>query len=84
VTRHARRRAAATRAWAVRAAPRAGTPFAFAERMFVLLALALGIAWIAGITVLHMTKLGVHVLLILAFAAICVHLFRARRATGHH
>jgi hypothetical protein len=52
--------------------------------MFVLVALALLFAWLAGVTILHMTKLGVHILLILALASLCVHFFRARRAAGHH
>jgi len=52
--------------------------------MFVLLALALAIAWLAGVTMLHITTAGVHLLLILALVSLVVHLFRARRATGFH
>jgi hypothetical protein len=52
--------------------------------MFVLLALVLAFAWLAGVTILHVTMAGVHLLLILALVAIGVGIFRARRATGHH
>jgi hypothetical protein len=52
--------------------------------MFVLLAVALAIAWLLGVTMLHITKAGVHFLLVLALASLIVHLFRARRATGFH
>jgi hypothetical protein len=52
--------------------------------MFVLLAVALAIAWLAGVTVLHLAKAGVHLLLVLALLSLIVHVFRARRATGFH
>lgn len=52
--------------------------------MLVLLAVALAIAWLIGITILHVTTAGVHALLVLALAALGAHVFRARRATGFH
>jgi hypothetical protein len=52
--------------------------------MFALLALALVVGWLVGIVVLHMTKTGVHLLLVLALVSVGVHLFRARRASQYH
>jgi hypothetical protein len=52
--------------------------------MFALLALALAIGWLLALTTLHMTRVGVHLLLVLAVASLFVHLFRARRAGQYH
>jgi hypothetical protein len=49
--------------------------------MFIVLAIILAIAWIAGFTVLHVSSAAIHLLLILALAAVAVHFFRGRSIT---
>jgi hypothetical protein len=50
--------------------------------MFLLLAIILAAAWIAGFTVMHVSSFAIHLLLILAIASVILHLFRGRtRAT---
>src|SRR5258708_1879328 len=44
--------------------------------MFLLLAIILAAAWIAGFTVMHVTSFAIHLLLILAIASVVLHLFR--------
>jgi hypothetical protein len=48
--------------------------------MFIVLAIILAIAWIAGFTVMHVSSAAIHILLLLAIAAVVVHFFRGRGA----
>jgi hypothetical protein len=52
--------------------------------MLTLLAVILAVAWLAGITIFHVTSAGLHLLLIIAVACLFVQVFRTSRASGHH
>jgi hypothetical protein len=47
--------------------------------MLLLLAIILGLAWIFGFTVYHVASGAIHVLLVLAIAALVVHFVRGTR-----
>jgi hypothetical protein len=47
--------------------------------MFLVLAVIVGIAWLMGFAVFHVAGGAIHVLLLIAIAAIIVHFVRARR-----
>ena len=47
--------------------------------MFILFAVVLGVVWLLGFAVYHITSGGFHLLLLLAFAAVIVHFFRSAR-----
>jgi hypothetical protein len=47
--------------------------------MFLLLAVIFGIAWLMGFAMFHVTGGAIHLLLLVAIAAIIVHVVRARR-----
>ena len=49
--------------------------------MLLLLAIILGIAWIFGFTVYHVSSAAVHLLLILAIVAVVLHFVRGVRRT---
>jgi hypothetical protein len=49
--------------------------------MLLLLAIILGIAWIFGFTVYHVSSAAVHLLLILAIVAVVLHFVRGARRT---
>jgi hypothetical protein len=49
--------------------------------MFVVLAIILALAWILGFTVLHVSSVAIHLLLLLAIVSVVAHLFRGRRTT---
>jgi hypothetical protein len=49
--------------------------------MFILLAIILAIAWVAGFTVMHVSSALIHLLLVLAVVSVIVHLARGRGAT---
>jgi len=76
--------AAAAREAAIRAGRALARGSPLDKRMFALLALALAIGWLVAVTILHVAKAGVHVLLVLALASACLHFFRARRASQYH
>jgi hypothetical protein len=44
--------------------------------MFILLAIILGIAWVLGFTVFHVTSVGIHLLIVLAIVSVVVHFVR--------
>ena len=48
--------------------------------MLTLLAVILAVAWLAGVTIFHVSSAGLHLLLILAVACLFVQVFRGRRA----
>ena len=48
--------------------------------MFLVIALILVVAWLAGFIVFHVTALFIHILLILAVVALVVHFVRPKRA----
>jgi hypothetical protein len=48
--------------------------------MFLLFAIILFLAWIAGFTILHVTSASIHLLLLVALVSIVVHLVRSRSA----
>lgn len=47
--------------------------------MFIVLAVIVGIAWLMGFAVFHVAGAAIHLLLLIAIAAIIVHFFRTRR-----
>jgi hypothetical protein len=47
--------------------------------MFLIIALILVLAWLAGFIVFHVTAFFIHILLILAVIALIVHFVRPRR-----
>jgi Family of unknown function (DUF5670) len=49
--------------------------------MLLLLAIILGIAWITGFTVFHVTSAAIHILLVLAIVSVVMHFVRGKRAT---
>jgi hypothetical protein len=49
--------------------------------MLLLLAIILGIAWIFGFAVYHVTAGAIHILLLLAVIALIVHFVRGARST---
>jgi Family of unknown function (DUF5670) len=50
--------------------------------MFILLAVILAIAWIGGFTVLHVSSMAIHLLLLFALVSVVLHFARgSRRAT---
>jgi hypothetical protein len=53
------------------------------RRMLLLLAVLLGIAWILGFGVYHVTTAAIHILLVLAVVALVLHFVRgvSRRST---
>lgn len=48
--------------------------------MFLVIALLLVLAWLAGFVVFHVTAFFIHLLLILAVVALIVHFVRPRTA----
>jgi len=49
--------------------------------MFLLLAIILGIAWIGGFAIFHVTSVAIHILLVLAIVSVAMHFVRGKRAT---
>jgi hypothetical protein len=47
--------------------------------MFILLAIILAIAWLGGFTVLHVSSMAIHLLLVFAVVSIILHFARGRR-----
>jgi len=47
--------------------------------MFIVLAIILALAWVFGFAVYHVASAGLHLLLVLAIAAIVVHFVRGAR-----
>jgi hypothetical protein len=52
--------------------------------MFLLLAVALAIAWMASITIFHVSAAGIHFLLLAAILSAVMHFFHTHRLAGHH
>lgn len=49
--------------------------------MFILLAIILAIAWLGGFTVLHVSSMAIHLLLLFALVSLIMHFARSRRVT---
>ena len=49
--------------------------------MFLLLAIILGIVWIGGFAMFHVTSAAIHILLVLALVSVVMHFVRGKRAT---
>jgi hypothetical protein len=49
--------------------------------MFLLLAIILGIFWIGGFAMFHVTSAAIHILLVLAIVSVVVHFVRGKRVT---
>jgi hypothetical protein len=47
--------------------------------MLLLLAIILGLAWIAGFGVFHVASAAIHILIVLALVSIVLHFIRGRR-----
>jgi hypothetical protein len=47
--------------------------------MLLLLAIILGLAWIFGFTVYHVTSAAIHLLLLVAIVSVVVHFVRGAR-----
>jgi len=62
-----------------RTAPGYGS--ALPEVMLLLLAVILGVAWLMGFVVFHVSTAAIHVLLVLAVVGLIAHLVRGRSAT---
>lgn len=48
--------------------------------MYLIIGIALVIAWVLGFTVFHVAALGIHILLVLAVVSIIFHFIRGARA----
>jgi hypothetical protein len=48
--------------------------------MFIAIALLLAIAWIFGFTVMKVTSVAIHLLIILAVVSLAAHFFRGARS----
>jgi hypothetical protein len=46
--------------------------------MFLFLAIILGLAWIAGFGLLHVTSFAIHILIVLAIISVLLHVIRGR------
>jgi hypothetical protein len=51
--------------------------------MLLVLAIIFGVAWILGFGVFHVAAAGIHLLLILALAAVVLHFVRGIGGTRH-
>ncbi len=49
--------------------------------MFLVIAVILALAWVAGFVVFHVSAAAIHLLLLLAVVGVVVHLVRGRGAT---
>ncbi len=49
--------------------------------MFIAIALLLAIAWIFGFTVMKVSSVAIHLLIVLAVVALVAHFFRGARTT---
>ena len=47
--------------------------------MLLILAIILGLAWIAGFGVFHVASTAIHVLIVLAIVSVVIHFFRGKR-----
>jgi hypothetical protein len=47
--------------------------------MFLLLAILLALAWVAGFGVFHVASVALHLLIVLAVVSLFVHIIRGRR-----
>jgi hypothetical protein len=54
-------------------------PIAPENYMFIFLAIILAVAWILGFTVLHVSSVAIHLLIILALISVVAHVVRGRR-----
>jgi hypothetical protein len=50
--------------------------------MLVVLAVLLAIAWVLGFTVLKVTSVAIHLLILFAVVSLVVHFVRGRRSTA--
>jgi hypothetical protein len=49
--------------------------------MLLVLAIILGLAWIAGFGVFHVASAAIHILIVLALISVIMHVIRGRRVT---
>jgi hypothetical protein len=49
--------------------------------MFIAVALLLAIAWVLGFTVMKVSSVAIHLLIVLAVVSLAVHFFRGTRST---
>jgi hypothetical protein len=50
--------------------------------MFIALALLLAIMWVFGFTVMKVSSVAIHVLIVLALASLAFHFFRGARSSA--
>jgi hypothetical protein len=50
--------------------------------MFIAVALLLAIAWLLGFTVMKVSSVAIHLLIILAVVSLVVHFFRGARSSN--
>ena len=50
--------------------------------MLVVLAVILAIAWLLGLTVLKVSSVAIHLLILFALASVIVHFVRGRKSTA--
>jgi Family of unknown function (DUF5670) len=49
--------------------------------MFLILAIILGLAWIAGFGLFHVASAAIHVLIVLAIISVLLHVIRGRKSS---
>jgi hypothetical protein len=49
--------------------------------MFIVLAVILALGWVLGFTVMKVSSLAIHILLVVAVVSIVLHIFRRGKAT---
>lgn len=51
------------------------------EPMFLLLAIILGLAWIAGFGLFHVASAAIHILIVLAIISVLLHVVRGKKSS---
>lgn len=49
--------------------------------MFLLLAIILGLAWIAGFGLFHVASAAIHILVVLAIISVLLHVIRGKKSS---
>jgi len=49
--------------------------------MFLLLAIILGLAWIAGFGLFHVASAAIHILIVLAIISVLLHVVRGKKSS---
>jgi hypothetical protein len=49
--------------------------------MFLILAIILGLAWIAGFGLFHVASAAIHILIVLAIISVLLHVIRGKKSS---